>query len=91
MTEKQLKEHTPLPKETAAFYCDTCGAVSLDQNNLCNPAGKFTKGDWCGSKDLPPSKTCQNNVYTERFECDNCGKTSMNPALLCEPKEMQPT
>ena len=89
MTDTQFDEHTPMPKDTAAFYCGTCGTVSLDQNNICNPGGKLKKGDWCGSKDLPPPQNCHNKVHTQRYSCENCGKSSMNPALLCEPKEMQ--
>jgi hypothetical protein len=88
MTDKDKKEHTPLPKETAAFYCGNCGTVALDQNNICIPAGKLTKADWCGSKDLPPAKTCQNNVHTNRFSCNNCEKSSINESLLCQPESI---
>lgn len=88
MNELNTKDHTPLPKETAAFYCGDCGTVSLDQNNICNPAGKLTKADWCGTKDLPPAKTCHHRVNTDRYVCKNCGKSSINPALLCEPEKM---
>lgn len=88
MIDSNKKEHIPLPKETAAFYCANCGVVSLDRNNICNPAGKLTKADWCGSKDLPPAKTCQNRVNKDRYACKNCGKSSINAALLCEPDKM---
>ena len=88
MKNRKLKDHSPLPKETAAFYCGNCGAVSLDQNNICKPAGKLKKADWCGSKDLPPAQNCHNNAHTDRYLCENCGKSSMNPALLCEPRAM---
>ncbi|MBW1846247.1 MAG: hypothetical protein JRJ27_03685 [Deltaproteobacteria bacterium] len=88
MTDTTEIKHTPLPKETSAFYCGSCGAVSLDQNNICNPAGKLTKADWCGSKDQPPAKTCQNLVNNARYICKNCGKSSVNAALLCEPEKM---
>lgn len=88
MTDTNKKDHIPLPKETAAFYCGNCGTVSLDQNNICNPAGKLTKSDWCGSKDIPPAKTCENRVHLNRFVCKNCGKSSMNESLLCEPEPM---
>lgn len=88
MTEADMKKHTPLPKDTKAFYCGNCGAVSLDQNNICNPAGRITKADWCGSKDLPPPQACQNRVNNDRYSCKNCGKTAINPGLLCEPEKM---
>ena len=88
MTDTEKKEHLPLPKETSAFYCGNCGVVALDQNNICAPAGKLKKADWCGSKDVPPAKNCQNLVNTQRYVCKNCGKTSINSELLCEPETM---
>lgn len=89
MTCSDPKKHTPLPKETKAFYCANCGAVALDQNNLCKPMGMITKADWCGSKDLPPPKSCQNRVNNNRYSCKKCGKAAINPALLCEPEKME--
>ncbi|MCJ7774400.1 MAG: hypothetical protein MUP22_14855 [Desulfobacterales bacterium] len=88
MTGSKKIKHTPLLKETSAFYCANCGVVSLDQNNICNPAGKLTKADLCGSKDLHPAKTCQNRVNNDRYTCENCGKSSINAALLSEPVKM---
>lgn len=88
MVEISKTKHIPMPKETAAFYCGNCGTVSLDQNNICNPAGRITKADWCGSKDLPPPKNCQNRVHNDRYACKNCGKSAINAALLCEPEKM---
>lgn len=91
MTGSDLKKHVPLPKDTKAFYCANCGAVALDQNNLCKPMGMQTKVDWCGSKDLPPPQTCHNRVNNDRYSCKKCGKTAINAALLCEPEKMELT
>ena len=88
MADEIMKNHVPLPKDTKAFHCGTCGAVSLDQNNICNPAGRITKVDWCGSKDLPPPQTCHNRVNNDRYSCKKCGKTAINAPLLCEPEKM---
>jgi predicted RNA-binding Zn-ribbon protein involved in translation (DUF1610 family) len=89
MLETNIKKHVPMPKETPAFYCGNCGVVSLDAANICKPAGRITKIDWCGSKDLPPAKTCRNRVNNDRYQCTNCGKGAINKALLCEPIKME--
>lgn len=88
MDETKITRHVPMPPETPAFFCGNCGAVSLDSNNICNPMGKMQKKDWCGSKDLPPAKTCRNRVNNDRFRCTQCGKGSINAALLCKPEKM---
>ncbi len=88
MIETNIKKHVPLPKETPAYFCGNCNAVSLDPNNICNPKGRLKKVDWCGSKDLPPPKQCRNRVNTDRFFCSNCGKAAINNVLLCEPEKM---
>lgn len=89
MMKTTLKNHVPLPKDTPAYFCGNCGAVSLDPKNICNPQGKLRKIDWCGSRDLPPPEHCRNKVNNERFRCRNCGKVSVNSALLCEPEKME--
>jgi predicted RNA-binding Zn-ribbon protein involved in translation (DUF1610 family) len=89
MLETNIKKHVPMPKETPAFYCGNCGVVSLSSSNICNPKGMLKKVDWCGSKDLPKAKLCQNSVNNERHRCKNCGKAAINSALLCEPEEME--
>lgn len=88
MFETKITKHVPLPKETSAFFCGNCGAVSLDRRNICNPKGKMKKADWCGSKDLPPAKYCRNRVNNDRYKCSKCGKGAINSALLCEPEKM---
>ena len=88
MLETNIKQHVPLPKETPAYFCGNCGVVSLDPGNICNPAGKVRKGDWCGSRDLPPPKFCRNRVNNDRYRCLKCGKAAINKALLCEPEKM---
>ncbi len=82
---EQKKEHVKLPKETLAFFCANCGAVSLDSGSICKVQGRGTKGDWCGTKDSPPPQKCHNSVHDDRWVCGNCGKVSVNPELLCEP------
>ncbi len=84
MTEK----HLPLPKDTKAFICANCGAVSLDANKICKVMGRGQKHDWCGVKGTKPPAYCKNNKNTERWQCQNCGQISVNPALLCEPVKM---
>ena len=86
---QQDSKHIPLPKETTAFFCATCGAVSLDPDGICKVQGRGTKGDWCGTKDPTPPRTCKNRVNNVRWACDNCGKVSVNPELLCEPRDMK--
>lgn len=80
--------HIPAPKDTKAFICADCGAVSLDANNICNVQGKGKKGDWCGVKGSPPPKTCHTKEHTDRWQCENCGQTAVNPTLLCEPVKL---
>lgn len=88
MLQTNIKKHVPLPKETPAFFCGNCGAVALDPHNICNPMGQLKKVDWCGSKDLPPARLCQNRVNNERYRCGRCGKGAVNRGLLCEPEKM---
>ncbi len=88
MFETNIKKHVPMPKETPAHFCGNCNAVTLDPKNVCNPKGILKKQDWCGSKDLPQAKPCQNRVNNDRYACNNCGKGAINSALLCEPEKM---
>ncbi|MDD3618412.1 MAG: hypothetical protein RBR09_12305 [Desulfobulbaceae bacterium] len=88
MPATNIKRHIPLPLETPAWFCGNCGAVSLDAKNICNPAGRLKKGDWCGSRDLPPPRFCRNRVNNDRYSCRKCGKAAINKALLCEPEKM---
>ena len=80
--------YIPLPKNTPAFECAKCGAVSLDPNGVCKTMGKVTKSDWCGTKSIASPRQCQNNVNTDRYVCNNCGRVSMNSELLCEPQQI---
>ena len=80
--------HVTLPKETPAFFCANCGAVSLDPNKICKVQGKGTKADWCGIADPTPPRQCVNHVHNLRWRCGKCNKVSVNAELLCEPREM---
>ncbi len=84
-----MKKQSPLPKETKAFICGDCGAVALDQNNICKPAGMVQKGDWCGTQGLRVPDFCHNRVNNLRFKCQNCSQVSVNSELLCEPEQME--
>ncbi len=86
---EEIKEHVPLPKETHAFVCANCGAVALDQNNICKVMGRVTKADWCGSEGVAPPSYCHNKEHTDRYQCKNCGKVSINSELLCEPEKLK--
>lgn len=89
MLETRITKHVPLPKNTPAFMCGNCGAVSLDAGGICNPAGKGVKADWCGSKSSRKAEFCHNAVHNERYRCRNCGKVAVNKDLLCEPEMMK--
>ena len=80
--------HVALPKETPAFFCAICGAVSLDPEKICQVQGRGTKADWCGVPDGNPPRPCENRVNNLRWVCAVCGKVSVNAELLCEPQEM---
>ena len=82
------KAHVALPKETPAFFCANCGAVSLDPNKICKVQGKGTKADWCGIRDNNPPRQCVNRKNNIRWVCATCNKVSVNAELLCEPQEM---
>jgi predicted RNA-binding Zn-ribbon protein involved in translation (DUF1610 family) len=81
-------KHAPLPKETKAFICANCGAVSLSPNDICKVQGKGSKADWCGTKSLNPPSFCHNKVHNIRFKCEKCGQVAVHPELLCEPEKM---
>lgn len=83
------KTHVPLPKNTPAFLCANCGAVSLDANKICKVMGKVQKSDWCGSTGVHPPTFCHNKVHTTRYQCNKCGKVAVNPELLCEPVKLE--
>jgi len=85
---EKKKTHVPVPKETPAFFCANCGAVSLTPDGVCKVQGRGKKADWCGTKDPQPRHPCKNSVHNLRWACDNCGKVSVNPELLCEPREL---
>ena len=89
MSEQNLKKHFPLPKDTAAFFCANCGAVSLYAGNVCKVQGKGKKSDWCGIKHVTPPQSCHNKVHNLRYRCNNCGQVSVNPELLCEPEKIE--
>jgi predicted RNA-binding Zn-ribbon protein involved in translation (DUF1610 family) len=82
------KKHVPVPKETTAYICANCGAVSLDANNVCNVQGKGRKADWCGTEGSKPPKSCHNKVNNDRWQCQNCGQIAVNPELLCNPEKL---
>jgi len=86
MTEKT--KHIPLPRETKAFFCANCGAVSLSPNNICKVQGQGTKADWCGTKSIKPPSFCHNKKNTIRYQCRNCGQVAVHPELLCEPEKL---
>lgn len=81
-------KHIPLPKDTKAFICANCGAVSLSPNDICNIQGKGMKSDWCGTKSLASPSFCHNKVHNTRYTCNKCGQVSVHPELLCEPEKM---
>jgi predicted RNA-binding Zn-ribbon protein involved in translation (DUF1610 family) len=85
MTEKK---HMTVPKDTPAYFCANCGAVSLDANNICKVEGKGTKSDWCGIKGSKTPVYCHNRVNNDRWQCRDCGLTAVNPELLCEPDRL---
>ncbi len=82
------EKHVPLPKQTKAFICANCGAVSLDPTDICRLQGIGTKADWCGTKSLQPPGFCRNRKNNSRFTCKKCGHVAVNPGLLCEPEKM---
>lgn len=88
MAKDPVQKHVPVPKNTPAFICANCGAVSLDRNGICKVQGKGTKADWCGTPTTAPPRKCVNHVNNLRFTCGNCGKVGVNPELLCNPEQM---
>ena len=80
------KKHIPAHKNTPAFICANCGAVSLSHDGICTMQGKGTRADWCGSTSISTPKFCQNKVHTVRYKCKNCGQVAVNSELLCEPE-----
>jgi len=85
---KKRKDHIPVPKDTPAFICAECGAVSLSASSICKPQGRGRKADWCGTKSLHKPDFCHENKHNLRFRCEDCGQVSVNPELLCKPEEI---
>jgi predicted RNA-binding Zn-ribbon protein involved in translation (DUF1610 family) len=88
MSDKRSGKHHKLPKETPAFFCGLCGAVSLSADSICRPERKGTRADWCGGKPHASPKACVNGQHKMRFLCVKCGQVSINPELLCRPVEV---
>lgn len=86
MTHKE--KHITLPKETKAFICANCGAVSLDHNKVCKIQGLGVRADWCGTKAIKEPSFCHNRKNTTRYHCTKCGKTAIQPGLLCDPEQL---
>lgn len=82
------ENHIILPKNTKAFICANCGAVSLDPNEICVVQGQGVKSDWCGTKSISPPDFCHNRKNNNRYKCAKCGQVAVNPGLLCEPEKM---
>ena len=89
MIQTNITKHVPFPKETPAFFCANCGAVSLDPNGICRPEHKGKKADWCGTKHTKPANFCFNSVNNVRAQCKKCGQVAVNDKLLCEPEPME--
>jgi predicted RNA-binding Zn-ribbon protein involved in translation (DUF1610 family) len=77
-----------LPKETKAFICANCGAVSLSADGICKVQGQTTKADWCGTTSPFPISLCHNRKNNIRYKCLKCGRVAINPELLCEPEQL---
>jgi len=82
LLETKIRKHVPLPKNTPAFICANCGAVSLDRKGICRPELKGTKADWCGTTYAKPAHQCFNSINTVRYQCIKCGQVSVNRELL---------
>src|SRR4030042_5353900 len=83
------EKHTPMPKDTPAFFCANCGAVALDAKNICDVMGRGKKADWCGTKGGKPPTYCRKKVHNDRWQCQDCGQVSVNPGLLCKPEKLE--
>ncbi len=86
MSEKN--KNLTMPLDTPAFKCALCGAVSLDQNAICEVQGRVKKGDWCGSESIEMPLMCTNLKNNSRYKCRKCGRVAINPELLCEPEKI---
>ncbi len=89
MDENNTKKPFPIHKDTPAFFCIECGAVSLLASNICKPHGRGTKADWCGIKHAARPDKCHNHVNNLRYRCKKCGQASVTLELLCDPEKME--
>jgi len=77
-----------MPLNTPAFSCTGCGAVALNADSLCQPAGRVRKSDWCGTESIDMPPFCLNDRHTLRYRCKKCGRISIDAPLLCEPEKV---
>ncbi len=87
MTEK-AERPIPLPRDTRAFVCAQCGAVSQRPDGICQVQGRLIRGDWCGTNSIEPARGCENRIHNLRFKCEKCGRVAVESELLCEPEKM---
>jgi len=77
-----------MPLSTIAYKCALCGAVSLNEDAICEVQGKVKKGDWCGSKSIEMPLVCKNLKNNIRYKCKKCGRVAIDSDLLCEPEKI---
>ena len=66
------------------FSCSTCGTISEDQNQLCQP--EMMEGNETCLVDLrQTANMCGEIKAQEIYTCESCGRPALEPERLCEP------
>jgi len=84
----EQNNRVPMPLNTNAYKCALCGAVSLNEDAICQVQGRVKKGDWCGSESIEMPLVCTKLKHNIRYKCKKCGRVAINADLLCEPEKI---
>lgn len=72
---------------TNLYECGSCGVVSEESNQLCDPKEVAGLQDYCG--EMPVRAICDDMNTTAEFECAGCGRLAVSKELVCDPHKIR--
>lgn len=68
--------------------CLSCGAISDEPHQLCNPDNYKLSCQYCGKEDVSVNHVCKERLAAMHYSCGSCGKVSDSEDGLCEPQKI---
>jgi hypothetical protein len=72
---------------TNRYECGSCGVISEESNQLCQPKEVAGVEEYCGV--LAPRDICDTMNETASFECAACGRLADEKELVCDPHKIR--